>query len=253
MQTIFLLTVLNGAELLNEGLNDHQKGSNLLHQNSKQPSSSYETDQLDKNPSTRPTVMRRATDVPKRGNILRVRNPARLKARHSFLSGLRPDATLSTRLSYDFSSLDTRTIEANGIIVHHQLPNDEDAANTRRRPVSSTEAPPALAVVANGLSPVDQPSSPTTTVELGLAAVMQRTGQCARTRPKRVAEPFTFSRSRAPVTFTNTVVGPRAVLPWTPAELAERLDVFNANEFGLLACKVSLFVCVCALVRTTRT
>ncbi|OON23583.1 Ras association domain protein [Opisthorchis viverrini] len=158
------------------------------------------------------------------------RRSTNLKARHSFLAGQGSDATIYTRLFYDFSSLDREAIRAHGIRVRELTPETQQQ---RIIPSAPAPSPPTYckdvsepSKLGNSESSFSPPSS-----EVGYATVMQSTAAAIKTRIKRTKRTgFTPAPS---IPLTPVTVGPRGRLPYTAAQLNERLNVFNANEFGL--------------------
>lgn len=110
---------------------------------------------------------------------------------------------------YDISSLDQRDIRERGISVWHLSP---------------------AAAVDNSASP-----------SVVMSSLMQATQIAAITGHQTGAEEITYKK---------VTIGPRnASLPWNPVELARRLDIFNANDFGLCAKMVRVFAC-CLFIST---
>lgn len=126
--------------------------------------------------------------------------------RHTTGISLLSASTLSIK-TYDISSLDQRDIRERGISVWQ-------------------------------LSPADAPSTPPETYNKPLPSVvmsskMQATAAAALTGHQTGTEE---------ITYTKVTIGPRnAALPWKPMELARRLEIFNANAFGLCAKMVGVF------------
>ncbi|KAG5451126.1 Ras association domain-containing protein 1 [Clonorchis sinensis] len=158
------------------------------------------------------------------------RRSANLKARHSFLAGQGSDATIYTRLFYDFSSLDREAIKAHGIRVRELTPETQ-----QQQIIPSAPAPSPPAYRKNVSEPnklvTSESSLSSRSSDVGYATVMQSTAAAIKTRIKRTKRTgFTPAPS---IPLTPVTVGPRGRLPYTAAELNERLNVFNANEFGL--------------------
>ncbi|KAL5111972.1 Ras association domain-containing protein 1 [Taenia crassiceps] len=109
----------------------------------------------------------------------------------------------ATAGTYDISSLDQRDIRERGISVWQLSPAAASSLNSSAT-VVATDAPPVV-----------------------MSSRMQATKLAAVTGHQTGVEE---------ITYTKVTIGPRnAVLPWKPMELARRLDIFNANDFGLCA------------------
>ncbi|VDK38930.1 unnamed protein product [Taenia asiatica] len=125
--------------------------------------------------------------------------PSELSRRHTTAVNL-ASVTAGT---YDISSLDQRDIRERGISVWQLIPAAASPL-TSSSTVAATDAPPVV-----------------------MSSRMQATRLAAVTGHQTGAEE---------VTYTKVTTGPRnGVLPWKPMELARRLDIFNANDFGLCA------------------
>ncbi|CAH8607539.1 unnamed protein product [Dicrocoelium dendriticum] len=156
----------------------------------------------------------------------RVRRPCKtnLSVRHSFLAGHGSGATTYSRLSYDFSSLDRKTINDYGIRVRELNLNSSD-----RSPPSPPQRISSLTPSAS-LQQSSTPS-PDASSEFGLATVMQTTANFIKRKPRRNGNAPFHPAPSPPLAVV--VVGPRGKLPYTAEQLLERLRVFNSNEFGL--------------------
>ncbi|KAA3678129.1 uncharacterized protein DEA37_0006994, partial [Paragonimus westermani] len=181
-------------------------------------------------PHCRAGIVRRGTDLTSRSGSQRTK----LTARHSFLAGHGSDATIYSRLSYDFSSLDREAIRTHGIRVRELtcLPDAEQKPDLSLGDTS----PPLPPQRVSSLSPsaqCDWTSTSHTTYlgEVGFASVMQTTAAFVKQKCKPNKR-FTSSPP-PPVPLTPVLVGPRGRLPYSADQLLERLAVFNANEFGL--------------------
>ncbi|KAF7260281.1 hypothetical protein EG68_02374 [Paragonimus skrjabini miyazakii] len=175
-------------------------------------------------------IVRRGTD----STAPSVYQRTKLTARHSFLAGHGSDATIYSRLSYDFSSLDREAIRTHGIHVRELtcLPDAEQEPDFKLEDTS----PPLPPQRVSSLSPSTQCDSFSTSHttylnEIGFASVMQTTAAFVRQKYKPNKR-FTASPP-PPVSLTPVLVGPRGRLPYSAEHLLERLAVFNANEFGL--------------------
>lgn len=135
------------------------------------------------------------------------RRPSELSRRHTTAVNL-ASVTAGT---YDISSLDQRDIRERGISVW-QLSPAATSSLTPNATVAATNAPPVV-----------------------MSSHMQATRLAAVTGHQTGVEEITYAK---------VTIGPRnAVLPWKPMELARRLDIFNANDFGLCAKMVrALFI-----------
>lgn len=114
---------------------------------------------------------------------------------------------------YDISSLDQSDIVKRGISLWHLSPTE--AKGSRGEAVGNVD----------GLSEEEEPARV-------LSSRLQSTQMAALT-----GQPMPVGASPGEVvTYTRVTVGPRnGALPWKPMELAKRLEIFNANEFGLCA------------------
>ncbi|KAF5405154.1 Ras association domain-containing protein 1 [Paragonimus heterotremus] len=175
-------------------------------------------------------IVRRGTDLTTYSGYQRTK----LAARHSFLAGHGSDATIYSRLSYDFSSLDREAIRTHGIHVRELtcLPDAEQEPDFKLEDTS----PPLPPQRVSSLSPSAQCDSFSTSLtthlnEVGFASVMQTTAAFVKQKYKPNKR-FTASPP-PPVPLTPVLVGPRGRLPYSAEHLLERLAVFNANEFGL--------------------
>ncbi|CAL8091891.1 unnamed protein product [Calicophoron daubneyi] len=211
-------------------------------------SSSFQNSPHAFKPPTGPAsgLSRRAT------NWERPRRPQRthLTSRHSFLAGHGSDATIYSRLSYDFSSLDKDLIRANGIRVREVSPTHVDPEaipNGVGSPVPPRPPQRVSSLIKSAGSSPTHPSlstsppppapSPADSSEIGLASVMQTTGAYVKNKSKRNKHPILFPAP--PIPLHHVMVGPRGRLPYTLEQLAERLSVFNKNEYGLQANTIS--------------
>lgn len=174
-------------------------------------------------------LLRSTTNVQNLRNIRKTR----LSACHSFLSGQRPNASIYSRLSYDFSSLDKEAITKCGILVHQfQSENLINKSQCKIAPLSvynysEQNVPPYL-------QSSDQVTNTSSTIDIGLGTVMQSTQAFLQSKLKRFAgDPITGSSGSVPL--IQMVVGPIGDIPWSVDRLRELLNIFNTNEFGLKA------------------
>ncbi|VDP35885.1 unnamed protein product [Echinostoma caproni] len=169
-----------------------------------------------------------------------------LTSRHSFLSGHGSDATIYSRLSYDFSSLDKEAIREHGIRIRQLTPSTNKTDKPPGLPVSPKHPPlppqrksSLLRSNDNNNVAASAECSPKH-AEFGFASVMQNTEAFVKSKPKYGKRSPISPMS--PVPLTSMLVGPRGRLPYTASELPERVSLFNMNEFGLQAGVVSMFI-----------
>ncbi|KAA0186026.1 Ras association domain-containing protein 1, partial [Fasciolopsis buskii] len=182
----------------------------------------------------KPNLSRHDTDLGQRRRLKKTN----LASRHSFLAGHGSDATIYSRLSYDFSSLDKEAIRAHGIRVRQLNPCTASADKPPGLPISPKHPPIPPQRKSSLLRPKENVSCTSSEAspkhaELGLASVMQNTEAFVKSKPKYGKRSPISPVS--PVPLTSVVVGPRGRLPYTVDELAKRLSAFNMNEFGLQA------------------
>lgn len=162
----------------------------------------------------------------------RLRRPCNtnLSVRRSFLAGHSSDATAYSRLSYDFSSLDRKTIDDCGIRVRELNLNSSDQlppCHSQRNSNSNQSVSPQQLRVP----------SPNTYSDFGVASVMQTTVDFTNRKPRRGVNGASHPAPSPPLAIV--AIGPRGKLPYTSEQLPERLKVFNSNEFGLQSRLVS--------------
>ncbi|TPP62053.1 Rassf1 [Fasciola gigantica] len=186
------------------------------------------------NSPTKPNLVRHDTDLGQR------RRPKKtnLTSRHSFLAGQGSDASIYSRLSYDFSSLDKEAIRTHGIHVRQLNPCTSTPNKPPGLTVNSKHPPIPPQRKSSLIRPKDNSSSTALKTspghtELGLASVIQSTEAFIKSKPKYGKRSPISPVS--PVPLTSVVVGPRGRLPYTVNELDERVSSFNKNEFGLQA------------------
>ncbi|TGZ60832.1 hypothetical protein CRM22_008307 [Opisthorchis felineus] len=231
MQTMYYTAVDDLSKLPGRRTTSHPDFSKLSSEIDKAASPEALRDSLNSNVLKPPPSNRRSTSrQPSETGRYDKRRSTNLKVRHSFLAGQGSDATIYTRLYYDFSSLDREAIKAHGIRVRELTPEMQ-----QQRIIPSAPAPSPPAHRKNVSEPcrlvTSDSSVSSRSSEVGYATVMQSTAAAIKTRIKRTKRTgFTPAPS---IPLTPVTVGPRGRLPYTAAQLKERLNVFNANEFGL--------------------
>ncbi|BHF60944.1 negative regulation of cell cycle arrest [Sparganum proliferum] len=152
-----------------------------------------------------------------------LRYPAMLDGGKAERRSVRRHASMLANFPYDISSLDHKDIAQRGIRVRQLSPKRDVAAHfgasvkdlgsstSRSNPSSATSSP-----TKEGMSGV----------ELVMSSLMQAT---------QVAALSDHPLGLDVIHFSKVAIGPRDTLPWSPVELAQRIDIFNTNEFGLTA------------------
>ncbi|VDL88902.1 unnamed protein product [Schistocephalus solidus] len=175
-------------------------------------------------PSSKPPLPTPAPGL-KRSSLCQsvLRYPAMLDGGRAERRSVRRHASMLANFPYDISSLDHKDIAKRGIRVRQLSPKRDVTSNfgihvtdlgspTSRSNPSSTSSSPTKESVSG--------------VELVMSSLMQATQVVALSDHQVGLDGLHFSK---------VAIGPRDTLPWSPVELAERIDIFNANEFGLTA------------------